>query len=372
MYPNSTNPLAAPFMSERAIALSRLVEMDVVAPVAYVPFLKNALPPYKERFQGLDVLHPRYWGMPPFFWKKRWMSYYQMCRRLWKDNYIPYDLMHIEWIYPDAYAFLQYAKVSAVRTVGVVHGNEAIGYFENKKHRPYYIEALKHLDRIIAVSADMKCKMVAEYEVDPGKIVVISNGADLSKFPIIEKPVARQRLGLPLNARIGICVARLSGEKNLHMLIEAIALLSDNAPLMYLIGDGPLRANLTELINEKNVGAKVKLVGPIPHNEICTWLNAGDFFCLPSQREGCPVVIHEALACGLPVMSTMVGGIPDQICCEDYGLLCQPSDVKALSAIIAQSSQVAWDREKICAYGRRFTWDNVAQQTIKVFEEVLG
>ena len=372
MYPNGINPFNAPFMSERAIALSRLVDLDIIAPVGYFPFFKNKLPPYLERFNGMDVRHPRYFGVPSYFWKKRWISYYMMCRSLWEKTSLPYDIAHIEWIYPDAYAFLHYARMLKIRTVGVVHGNEAIGYFESKSHRPHYKKALKRLERIIAVSADMKRKMIAEYEVEPEKIVVIHNGADLTKFPVIDKFEARMKINLPLSASIGICVARLSPEKNLDVLIEAIAMLGENAPLMYIVGDGPLRDKLAQMIRKKNVDAKIKLAGPVPHNEIHNWLNACDFFCLPSQREGCPVVIHEALACGLPVISTTVGAIPEQICSDDYGLLCQPSSAKELSALIAKTSIISWDRKKICTYGRRFTWQNVALQTVKVLEEAIG
>lgn len=371
MFPNSKEPLCAPFMSERAGAISRYCNMRIVAPVASVPFLRTNLPPKNEVFNGIEVSHPRYLGIPSFLWKYRWLSYYWMLKFFWMENEPDYEIAHIEWIYPDAYTFLRYSNRLHIKTVGVVHGNEAIGYFEKKSHLPYYIDALQRLDRIIAVSADMKCKMIADYGIKGEKIDVIPNGTDLSKFPIMDKHEARRILALPEKQRIGVCVARLSPEKNLDILIEAISLMGDDAPIIYIIGDGPLKRRLEKLLVQHRVAGKIKLIGPVPHDKIFLWLNAGDFFCLPSQREGCPVVIHEALACGLPVISTTVGGIPEQICCDDYGLLCPPLDPIALSSIILKAMGKPWERENIAAYGRQFTWDSVAQQTIEVFKDVL-
>lgn len=372
MFPNQCKPFFAPFVAERARAISHLLSVDIVAPCSYVPFLKNDMPPYRELFDGLNVTHPRYLGVPTFLGSYRWLSYLLMCHYYWRGRPPKCNIVHIEWIYPDAYAFLHYIKRFNIKSIGVVHGNEAIGYFEKIKYRRYYVKALQMLDRIISVSSDLKQKMVAEYGIEDRKITVIPNGVQLSKFPVIKKDEARRILGLPINEPIGVCVARLSPEKNLDVLIEAISLLGNDAPLMCIIGDGPLQNTIISLSKQYQVKDKFKLIGPVPHNEIYTWLNSADFFCLPSQREGCPVVVHEALACGVPVAATAVGAIPDLINCEDYGLLCPPSNAKLLSTLISKILIRSWDRKKIAAYGRRFTWELVAQQTVQVYKEVLG
>jgi glycosyltransferase involved in cell wall biosynthesis len=295
-----------------------------------------------------------------------------MCRFFWKNKSPICDIAHIEWIYPDAYAFLKYSKRFDIKTVGVVHGNEAIGYLEDNTHRKYYKKALQSLDRVIAVSADLKQKMVTEYGVSDEKIRIIFNGVDLNKFPIIDRVEARKELGIQVECHLGVCVARLSVEKNLDFLLEAISFLREENIKVAIIGDGPLKNKLEVLRERLGIKDKVQFVGPIPHGEIYKWLNVADFFCLPSKREGCPVVIHEALACGAPIVATAVGAIPDLVPCEEYGLLCPPSDSKALSEIILKSLSMQWDREKIATYGRQFTWDKVARQTVDVFKDVLG
>lgn len=371
MFPNTITPFSVPFMVERAKALSLLFKTDIVAPVSYVPLLKNNIPPFVEKFDYLKVLHPQYFGLPSLLWPLRWITYYIMCFRFWKNKKPDCDIMHVEWIYPDAYAAARYAKKYSIKFVGVVHGNEAIEYYGKKSHKKKYINAFKLLDKIIVVSNDLKHKLVNEYHVDKNKISVILNGVDLNKFPVIDQKKARFKLGLTSDKIIGVCVARLSEEKNLDILLKSVSLVADSKLTIYIVGDGPLKNRLEALVVSLELKGSVKFVGPVPHDQIYWWLNASDFFCLPSQREGCPVVIHEALACGVPVISTTVGAIPDLIKDDRFGFLCEPDSVSEFTAIMKKAMSQNWDKEIISAYGRQFTWDKVAKQTVDVFKSVL-
>lgn len=371
MFPNGKFPFAAPFMYERANALQKMVTLEVVAPISYVPIVKRNHIPLMEQFKNLSVVHPRYIGVPSVLQNFRWVSYFVMCVRFWQNKKPACDIMHIEWIYPDAYATSRYAKKYGIKLVGVVHGNEAIEYFGKKNHRKKYVKAFGYLDKIIVVSNDLKHKLVNEYHVNENKISIILNGVDLKKFPVIDQKKARSKLELTSNKKIGVCVARLSEEKNLDILIKSVSEIANNKLRVYIVGDGPLKERLEAVIDELELSDSVKLVGPVSHDEIYWWLNSADFFCLPSQREGCPVVIHEALACGVPVISTTVGAIPDLIKDNRFGLLCEPDSVPAFTAIMKQAMSKTWDREIISAYGRQFTWDKVAKQTVEVFKSVL-
>ena len=371
MFPCEFSPHFVPFMVERARAIARLVQLQIIAPTSWFPCLKTKLPLPSTVFEGLTLKRPRYLALPAIFWGLRWVPYIQMLKSSSLANSIAKtDILHIEWIYPDAFAGVRSTK-KKIKTVGVVHGNEAIEYFGPVGRRKKYIEALAHLDRIIVVSNDLKLKLVNEYSVEPQKISVILNGVDVEKFPLMGKKQARRDLGIPIDGPLGVCVARLSEEKNLHILIQAVAKLKHESPLIYIVGDGPLRHELRALISKLRVTDRVKLVGPIPHNEVALWLNAADYFYLPSQREGCPVVVHEALACGVPVISTAVGAIPDLIKDERYGLLCEPDSVSAFTAIMKRAMSKSWDRNIISDYGRQFTWDKMAKQTVEVFKSVL-
>ena len=372
MFPNLLEPHTTPFMVGRASALARLVDVEIIAPVSFFPFLRKKLPQVNEEIHGLQAYHPRYLALPFCFWKYRWAPYFYMLKTSANKSLSNCDVLHVEWIYPDAYAVAKYAKLHGLKTVGVVHGNEAIEYFGPCQFRPQIKKTVHMLDSLIVVSNDLKEKLMRDYDVADDKVTVILNGVDLDGFPVVKQGEARAALNLPRNEYFGVIVARLSPEKNLDILIKAIASLGPDAPLIKIIGAGPERVRLESLIAELQLAGKVDLVGEIPHKNISDWLNAADFFCLPSQREGCPVVIHEALACGIPVVSTTVGAIPDLINREEYGLLCPPDDIPALAESLIKVATIKWDREKISSYGRSFTWDKVAAQTVEVLQKVIA
>src|SRR3546814_5870610 len=77
------------------------------------------------------------------------------------------------------------------------------------------------------------------------------------------------------------------------------------------VGDGPARSALARRRDEHGLGERVILAGARPHAELPTWMQAADLLCLPSHSEGVPNVVLEAMSCGLPVVATRVGGIPE-------------------------------------------------------------
>ena len=84
------------------------------------------------------------------------------------------------------------------------------------------------------------------------------------------------------------------------------------------------------------------------------------------------MVVHEALACGIPVVSTRVGAVPDLVCSAEYGLLCPPDDIPQLAVQIATALATTWDRQRIAAHGRQFTWENVVRETVQVYQKALA
>ena len=372
LFPNNSNPLYSPFMYERSKALSLIVDLLIIAPVSFFPFLRVNKVGKIEKFLDVIVHHPKYLALPSVFWSLRWVSYLFMLYFLPKTFFKNIDIIHVEWIYPDAYAVVKLAKKKKIKTVGVVHGNESIEYYGKRKGNRKYQEVLSSLDRVIVVSRDLQHKLVTDYGVQPERINCIFNGVDVHRFALCDLVKSRLQLNLPIDITIGICVARLSEEKNIDILIQAISKLSILDFCMYIIGSGPLMDKMQRLIDSCGVADKVNLVGSIPHDQIATWLNASNFFCLPSNREGCPVVVHEALACGRPVIATAVGAIPDLVCSDEYGLLCSPGDIDGLAGSIERAVSKKWDHELIADYGRQFTWERMAAQTVNVYQEVLG
>ena len=370
MFPNKVRPLAAIFVAEKAVSLSVNNEMRIIAPVSYFPIIRRTLPEKYEKFNGLEVFHPRYLALPFFHW--RWLSYFYQVG-IYLKKYVRFcDIINVEWVYPDCYVANKIAHKYGKKVVVVVHGNEAIGYFDAEGHKEKYITALQDADHVVAVSNDLKTKIIENYRISELKITVIPNGIDQNKFFVLPSSEARKRLNLQSPAqKICVCIARLSEEKALHIMIEAIAISQDNLRLN-IIGDGPLKHNLKSLIQSLGLSDRVFLIGAIPHNQIFLWLNAADFFCLSSVREGCPVVIHEALACGVPIISTDVGGIPDIVNSEQYGILCPPNNPHLFAEALTRGVSQLWNREKISNYGQNFSWDRVAESMVHVYKKALS
>jgi glycosyltransferase involved in cell wall biosynthesis len=206
------------------------------------------------------------------------------------------------------------------------------------------------------------------------KIFYIPNGYDQGNIKDMTKEEARKILNLPLDKNILFNLAILQNYKGHKYLIEAIQkVLQERSNILCLIGgDGPLKETLEEQIRHLGLEENVKLLGRIPHNEVSHWYSAADIFVLPSINESFGIVQIEAMACGKPVVATYNGGSEEIIISEDYGLLCDSTDSQQLAKNILVALNREWDAEKIRSYARGFTWEKNAEQTVKLFESIIG
>jgi len=114
----------------------------------------------------------------------------------------------------------------------------------------------------------------------------------------------------------------------------------------------------------------VFLLGARPHEEIPLWMNACDVLCLPSLSEGLPNVALEAMACGLPVVASRVGGVPEVVRDGVNGFLVPPSDPGALADALRRALATKWDREAIRASVSQFDWSISAKTLVGALERV--
>ena len=380
MFPNNINPNNGIFVKERIKYISKKIELKVVAPLPYFP-MNHLLNKYggtnkvkkKENFDTLSVYHPKYFCIPKFFKFLDGYFYYfstnDFFYRSIDANNI--DLLDFHWVYPDAFAGLKWAKRFNKKIVITIRGNESICYFEKSLRKKMLINTLKSVDHVIAVSTDMNDKVVNEYGIDEAKVTVISNGIDNQKFYVIDKDEARRLCNLELDKKYILSLGRLSHEKGLEYLFKAFSTLNNNDIILVVVGDGPLKGKLKKMAHDLNIADSIRFVGSVSHEDTYKWYNAADVYCLASLGEGCPNTIIESLACGTPVVSTQVGGIPDLVPTEDYGFLVHAGDEVSLSKALEKALNRDWDRSHIADFGRQNTWDQVADRVIEVFKKVL-
>jgi glycosyltransferase involved in cell wall biosynthesis len=176
------------------------------------------------------------------------------------------------------------------------------------------------------------------------------HGVDVAeqKFWSARSGVLRREFGVPAGRFLMVCVANLRAPKNHRLLIQAAAEIMKERPdaILLLAGDGPLRKEIVNDIRRRGIGDHVRVLGSVPHAR--RLVAAADLLVLSSHYEGLPVVIMEALAAGVPVVSTKVGGIPDVVTSGVNGILTEPGSAEALTAGIRTAMDPATHR-RLCA-----------------------
>lgn len=205
----------------------------------------------------------------------------------------------------------------------------------------------------------------------------IRTGIDLRRFRPLDKAAMRELLGVPDKTVIGI-LATLRDWKGHDYLLDALVVLRQRFPDLYLlvVGDGPRRAHLEKRVDELGLRDIVRFAGN--QDNVEQWLATIDIFALPSYgEEGVPQAIMQAMACGLPVISTRVGAIPEAVVADQTGLLIPKRDSAALTAAIADLLQEPAKRQQFSSaaveYARaNFGIDEMLDRMETAFRRVIG
>jgi glycosyltransferase involved in cell wall biosynthesis len=212
----------------------------------------------------------------------------------------------------------------------------------------------------VCVSRDSARYAESLLGLKPGSVHVIHNGALVSSTSAPPVP--------PGDVRIG-AVGRLSPEKGLEVLVEAMR--SVPRCRLVLVGDGPERAKLEELVGTLDLGARVNFAGWVDPPWTATW--AFDVLAMPSFMEGFPLVIVEAMLAGIPVVASAVGGIPEIVVEGETGLLVPPNDVEALADSLRRIVEDAGLRAKIAVQCRSAALEHFTARTMAAnFEALYG
>jgi len=381
LFPNSTQPLHGTFILERMRHLLPFVDMSVVAPVPYFPrinvnqrWFNFAEAPHVERFAGFEVDHPRYLVIPRIGMTTHGFSMFagslpQVWRRLRAADV---DLIDAHYIYPDGLAAVMLGALLKKPVVVSARGSDINLFPKFAAIRPMVRQVLKRADAVIAVSRPLKNAMI-ELGCSPEKITVIPNGVDPVKFSRKPWTEARQKLGLPEDRPIVLSVGHLNENKGFQILIEAVALLRRLRPdvMLVIVGEGALRPRLERQVRRLGLQSHVALVGARSSEQLATWYSAADLFCLASEREGCPNVLLEAIACGCPAIATRAGGTVEIIETPSLGTLVERTP-KAFESAIDEALRRQWDRTEIAAHGQSYSWDKVANSILNIYTHVVA
>jgi glycosyltransferase involved in cell wall biosynthesis len=231
----------------------------------------------------------------------------------------------------------------------------------------------RRAERIIAVSTPIRRRLIERDGVHPDLITIVPNAVVSAPEGRSEEPPAGLRGGRPL---VGV-VARLQPEKGVANFLKAAARVAPRFPEAHFVvaGDGPLREELVALAGNLGLWDRIHFLGF--RSDASALMGSLDVLVVPSLTEGSPLVTLEAMAAGVPVVASAVGGIPDQVRHGKEGLLVPPGDTGAMGdAIVALLRDPARARSLGEAGRRRATTEfshaSMVRRIEDVYREVLG
>lgn len=292
---------------------------------------------------------------------------------------------------PDYLAFTKVARVLRERRVSVVHSHNTCAFiFGTLGARLAGVRTIVHTDharafpdrfrymaaeyllshlvyRVVGVSAPTSEALHRHERIPRRKLVTIPNGIDRSRYAVaLDRAQARRALGIAAEAPVIALAARLTEQKGLAYLLRALpAVIARHPDVVLLVaGDGPLRPALEAQAAELGVAPHVRFLGM--RDDIAALLRACDVYALPSVWEGLPMAILEAMAAGLPVVGSDVGGVSTAVEHGVTGLLVPERDPARLAeALLAVLGDRVLRRrlgdEARRVFERRFTAEAMAR-----------
>jgi glycosyltransferase involved in cell wall biosynthesis len=227
--------------------------------------------------------------------------------------------------------------------------------------------------RVIAISQAVRDTLVAA-GVSPDRIAIIPSAVDIEDVPDPGRAAIRHALGLPENGRLAISLAALTPEKDQSTLVRAAALLVRDLPDLHWViaGEGPLRGSLERRIAEAGLTHRFHLIGQLPDPH--TVLRGADVCVLSSTSEGLGSSILAAMALGVPVVATRVGGIPELLG-TGAGLMVSPGDASGFAAAVQRVLTEPQLGENLIGIARRevtrFSVHGMAERVLGVYRSCV-
>lgn len=387
LFPSDKRPGAGLFIRERMFRVAKQLPITVVSPVPWFPFQgvirywKPYFRPQPKRYEeqkGIKVYYPKFLSIPGLL--KNWDGFFMalgswvLLSKLKKQQ--GFNLIDAHFAYPDGYAATLLGKWLNVPVTITLRGTEVpLSEFPARKSR--MIKALENATKVFSVSNSLK-DHVAGLGSDKDKIEVVGNGVDIDAFYPVDKNNARKELSIPQEAKVMISVGGLVDRKGFHRVLEVMPILIEQFPtLIFLIvgGDSPeggIREKLESQVQQLNLQNHVRFLGALSTEELKVPLSAADVFVLATANEGWANVFLEAMACGLPVITTDVGGNQEVVNSDELGTIVPFGKPEALQIALTNAIERQWDNAAILSYAKENTWDKRVSILVKNFKQLVN
>ncbi|WP_181391675.1 glycosyltransferase family 4 protein [Methanospirillum lacunae] len=291
------------------------------------------------------------------------------------------DLIHTHWIIPHGIIGAIVHKFLGIPHLISIHGTDAYIISSNR----YYIQFLKMVlsnSNAISANSTHNAKMIEPFIISNSrKISIIPMGMGIQIPPI--PSLKTRQINRKKNLNI-LFVGRLIELKGVDILIKAFVHILEKKPIakLIIIGDGPEFQSLKQYSHNFSISHAVKFTGRLSKDELYDYYKIADLLVLPSrivngQCEGLGVVLLEAMAAGIPVIGSNIGGIPDIIIDKVNGLLVPQGEPHVLAEAVIQVLENPKLAEKFKKAGletvnERFSWDIISAQFVDIYKKVLN
>jgi len=293
------------------------------------------------------------------------------------------DLVHVSFdIPPGPFAGYMYAKKKNIPLIVTYHGDweenygniiRKIGVSLNNK---FLVDKILSYADVIISPSKLYIKSSKYLTNHEEKTVIIPNGINLEEFHTsYSKQECREKLDLPRDKNIILFFGYLSPYKSPDILLRSFAeVLKENPNVILLFaGSGEMEHKLQIISKELGIEQDVRFAGFIEKNLRVFYYKSSDIFCLPStmSTECYPLAILEAMASGVPVVASEIGGIPDIIENNVNGLLVPPKDEEKLKdalILLLDNPEICEKFSETAFHGiKKYLWENIAEETEKLY-----
>lgn len=380
LYPSSVRPLHGIFVETRLRHLlsSGLIEICVVAPVPWFPFISSRFiewskypkTPLQEIHHNIYVAHPRYLLFPkigmsiaPFM-----MALFSLPMILKIHREFNFDLIDAHYYYPDGVAANLIASWFKKPFIVTARGTDLNLIPNFSIPRQLIRWTANKANASIAVCRALS-NILNELCINSNKTHILRNGVDLNLFYPIDRVFARNSLGIKSCFSWLLSVGHLIDRKGHDIVIESLVNLPDVH--LAIIGEGQLLLQLKSLAFSLGLAERVHFIGSVPQAELAVWYSAADILVLCSSREGWANVLLEAMACGTPVIASNIWGTPEILQNQVAGKLLFERTPSSLAKCIEELLSQYPDRSNVRAYAEGFSWDDTTKGQIFLFKEAI-
>ena len=386
VFPNPVEPNLGLFVRSRLLHLASLpdtVEVKVVSPIGvldYANFRRKFFRAWgvpRKWWDGeLEVLCPR-WIYPPHggFLNAVCLFLALLVPLASLRRQFRFELIDAHFAYPDGIAAALLASMFGCPFFITLRGNET-EFARKRWHRRLIAWSFRRARRIITVSERLR-QFAIQMGADPEHVVTIPNGIDTGLYFPRDRRESRRKHGFPADAPALVSVGYLIERKGHHKVIAALKRLRAQGieAELFIVGgpgrEGEYEHRIRQVVSQLGLENVVHFLGVVAPGILAELMSAADVLCLASNREGWPNVVHEALACGTPVVATDVGGVPDMIPSPDYGFVVPIDDQVSLERALLEACRKRWDRGAIATWGQSRTWQHVAKEILREIHQTL-